>query len=214
MIAELLGIPPEEQPAHHYRLLGIKPLEDDPDVIEEAADRRPFGGRALAHGDELLLGHHFRNRLLLVRSKAHVAVGENADKTPVAAVGGRLHHRNAGDPIIGHQAKRVREPCGGMNRYGIHHHARLELLHLRHFRGLRMWLPLQVHGLARYRAALEEKILLARLFIMRIIAVPADCRGVEQQVRAGQCLRSRRRWLRLRNQSLRGVVPPTEALTL
>lgn len=38
----------------------------------------------------------------------------------------------------------------------------------RHFRGLRMWLPLQLHGLARYRAALEEKLLLARLFYERV----------------------------------------------
>ncbi len=38
----------------------------------------------------------------------------------------------------------------------------------RHFRGLRMWLPLQVHGLARYRAALEEKLLLAQLFHARV----------------------------------------------
>ena len=37
----------------------------------------------------------------------------------------------------------------------------------RHFRGLRMWLPLQLHGLARYRAALEEKLLLAELFHAR-----------------------------------------------
>jgi len=34
----------------------------------------------------------------------------------------------------------------------------------RHFRGMRMWLPLQVHGLARYRAALEEKLLLCNFF--------------------------------------------------
>lgn len=32
----------------------------------------------------------------------------------------------------------------------------------RHFRGMRMWLPLQSLGLAPFRAALEEKILLAR----------------------------------------------------
>lgn len=38
----------------------------------------------------------------------------------------------------------------------------------RHFRGLRMWLPLQLHGVARYRAALEEKLLLARLFHARV----------------------------------------------
>ena len=34
-----LGIPPEEQPPHHYRLLAIKIFEADPDVIETAADR-------------------------------------------------------------------------------------------------------------------------------------------------------------------------------
>jgi len=34
----------------------------------------------------------------------------------------------------------------------------------RHFRGLRMWLPLKVLGLAPFRAALEEKLLLAKYF--------------------------------------------------
>jgi len=44
----------------------------------------------------------------------------------------------------------------------------------RHFRGLRMWLPLQVHGLARYRAALEEKRLLCRLFHERVRALGCE----------------------------------------
>ncbi len=35
-----LGIPPEEQPANHYRLLGIKPFESDLDLVESAADQR------------------------------------------------------------------------------------------------------------------------------------------------------------------------------
>ena len=35
-----LGIPPEEQPADHYRLLGIKRFESDLDVITNAADRQ------------------------------------------------------------------------------------------------------------------------------------------------------------------------------
>jgi glutamate/tyrosine decarboxylase-like PLP-dependent enzyme len=34
----------------------------------------------------------------------------------------------------------------------------------KHFRGLRLWLPLKLHGVAPFRAALEEKILLARYF--------------------------------------------------
>lgn len=35
-----LGIPPEEQPPDHYRLLGLNRFESDPDVIEAAADRQ------------------------------------------------------------------------------------------------------------------------------------------------------------------------------
>jgi glutamate/tyrosine decarboxylase-like PLP-dependent enzyme len=40
----------------------------------------------------------------------------------------------------------------------------------RHFRGLRMWLPLVLLGLKPFRAALEEKLLLARYFRDRIAA--------------------------------------------
>ena len=35
-----LGIPAAEQPPNHYRLLAINLFEDDPDVIEGAADRQ------------------------------------------------------------------------------------------------------------------------------------------------------------------------------
>src|SRR5688572_4021788 len=35
-----LGIPPEEQPPNHYRLLGLRLFEADADVIETAADRQ------------------------------------------------------------------------------------------------------------------------------------------------------------------------------
>ncbi len=38
----------------------------------------------------------------------------------------------------------------------------------RHFRGLRMWLPLRLFGLAAFRAALEEKLWLARYFHARL----------------------------------------------
>lgn len=34
-----LGIPPDEQPPHCYRLLGLRPFEENPDAIESAADR-------------------------------------------------------------------------------------------------------------------------------------------------------------------------------
>jgi glutamate/tyrosine decarboxylase-like PLP-dependent enzyme len=42
----------------------------------------------------------------------------------------------------------------------------------RHFRGLRMWLPLMVHGLAPFRSALSEKILLARYFREQLVKMP------------------------------------------
>ena len=38
----------------------------------------------------------------------------------------------------------------------------------KHFRGLRMWLPLKLHGLKPFRACLQEKILLARYFYVEI----------------------------------------------
>jgi aromatic-L-amino-acid decarboxylase len=42
----------------------------------------------------------------------------------------------------------------------------------KHFRGLRLWLPLKLCGLAPFRAALEEKLLLARYFHEQIQKVP------------------------------------------
>jgi hypothetical protein len=35
-----LGIPPKDQPANHYRLLGVSLFEPDPEVIASAADSR------------------------------------------------------------------------------------------------------------------------------------------------------------------------------
>lgn len=49
----------------------------------------------------------------------------------------------------------------------------------RHFRGLRMWMSLRLHGLERFRAALEEKLILAQLAYRRLQAMPAIETGPE-----------------------------------
>lgn len=47
----------------------------------------------------------------------------------------------------------------------------------KHFRGLRFWLPLKLAGVAPFRAALEEKLLLARYFHQRISEVDGFVAG-------------------------------------
>ena len=42
----------------------------------------------------------------------------------------------------------------------------------RHFRGLRLWLPLKLAGIGAFRAALEEKILLANYFWEQLQEIP------------------------------------------
>jgi len=55
-----LGIPPQDQPPNHYRLLGLEPFEPDPDVITTAADgrmaqiKRFQTGKYSAHSQRLL----------------------------------------------------------------------------------------------------------------------------------------------------------------
>jgi hypothetical protein len=47
-----LGIPPDEQAANYYRLLGIRLFENNPEVIENAADRQ------MAHLRSFQLGQY------------------------------------------------------------------------------------------------------------------------------------------------------------
>ncbi|MFL6467810.1 MAG: pyridoxal phosphate-dependent decarboxylase family protein [Pyrinomonadaceae bacterium] len=46
----------------------------------------------------------------------------------------------------------------------------------KHFRGLRLWLPLKLHGLAPFRACLEEKLLLAKYFHAEVQKLGFECR--------------------------------------
>ena len=75
---------------------------------------------------------------------------------------------------------RDRELLAAANHYranymrdAVHPHGELSPADLspeftRPFRGLRLWLPLQLYGVAAFRAALEEKLLLARYFHERL----------------------------------------------
>src|SRR5947208_14651108 len=55
-----LGIPQEEQPPNYYRLLGLRPFEENRDVISNAVDqRRVFlrsvqGGKRSAQSQQLM----------------------------------------------------------------------------------------------------------------------------------------------------------------
>jgi len=72
-----LGIPPEKQPANLYGLLGIEPFENNPDVIESAADQRMAHLRTFQAGGHGELSQKLLNevaaakvRLLDPRKKA------------------------------------------------------------------------------------------------------------------------------------------------
>ncbi len=58
-----LGIPAEQQPPDHYRLLGISPLEEDPDVIQAAADQRMMILRTYQTGRHSALSQKLLNEV-------------------------------------------------------------------------------------------------------------------------------------------------------
>lgn len=62
-----LGIPPEEQPPHHYRLLGIPLFESDSEVIAHAADQRMAHVKTFAAGRHAALSQTILNELSAAR---------------------------------------------------------------------------------------------------------------------------------------------------
>ncbi len=95
-----LGIPASEQPANHYRLLGIALFEDDPDVIAYAADRqmshvRKFQSGQFGQQAQKLLSELAQARRCLLASsekaaydkqlKAEQDSGDKGSGSPVAA---------------------------------------------------------------------------------------------------------------------------------
>ena len=62
-----LGIPPQEQPANHYRLLGISVFESDHDVIDHAADRQMAHVRTFQSGKNGARSQQLLNELAAAR---------------------------------------------------------------------------------------------------------------------------------------------------
>ncbi len=62
-----LGIPPEDQPPNQYRLLGIRRFENDPDVIEAAADQRTIHLRNYQAGQHVELSQRLLNEVAAAR---------------------------------------------------------------------------------------------------------------------------------------------------
>lgn len=58
-----LGIPPEEQPPDHYRLLGLRSFEKDPDVISNAVDQRRAHLRSVQAGKRGVLSQKLLNEV-------------------------------------------------------------------------------------------------------------------------------------------------------
>lgn len=62
-----LGIPPEEQPPDHYRLLGVRQFESNPEVIDSAADRQMAHLRKFQEGDRGELAKQLLNEVAAAR---------------------------------------------------------------------------------------------------------------------------------------------------
>ena len=54
---EWLGIPPKDQPAHHYRLLGVELFEEHRSAIDAAANRLMTYLQELSNGEDAALTH-------------------------------------------------------------------------------------------------------------------------------------------------------------
>jgi hypothetical protein len=62
-----LGIAPDEQPADHYRLLGLRAFEANPDVIDHAADRQATHLRSFSTGDRADIAQRLLNEAAAAR---------------------------------------------------------------------------------------------------------------------------------------------------
>src|SRR5689334_9176511 len=64
-----LGIGPDEQPASLYRLLGLRPFESDPDVIDTAAHQRLVLLKSFQGGKHSALSQKLLNEISRARQR-------------------------------------------------------------------------------------------------------------------------------------------------
>lgn len=64
---KLLGIPPRDQPPHHYRLLGVELFESDREVIISAADQRMLALEQMTTGEHAEVSQKLLGKVALAR---------------------------------------------------------------------------------------------------------------------------------------------------
>ena len=88
-----LAIPPEEQPPDHYRLLGLRPFEENPEVIQNAADRqmahlRNFQAGVHAESSQRLLNEISRARVCLLNPHRKTSYDQHLRRVMQARLAG------------------------------------------------------------------------------------------------------------------------------
>jgi hypothetical protein len=101
-----LGIPPNEQPPDHYRLLGVRQFEADADVIEHAADARMthlrgFGTSQHATISQKLLNEVSAARLCLLSKDKKAAYDAQLKASQPAPPGRKMSTAPGGPKAVG-----------------------------------------------------------------------------------------------------------------
>ena len=113
---------------------------DHQQLLDAVLMQQPLGlllADALAHRDQLVLGHQLGDALARILGEAHVAVGQDADQLAGHAVAGALDHRNAGNAVVPSSVRAHRRSVAvGLDGERVHDHAGFELLDLADLRRL------------------------------------------------------------------------------
>ncbi len=118
-----LGIPPKDQPPHHYRLLGIELFEADEEVIEAAANRLMTYLHEISTGDSADQAQQLLNEISTARicllNRQRKAAYDSQLKAKLAATENRarpaLHASSRSHPSIARVVS-VEQPPGKGSR--------------------------------------------------------------------------------------------------